>query len=140
MGEDKYVIRTPMPADVPITLTATGDIGDYVSALFSFNSAALPQHPVLALSERRSMAEMAAIFAHVLGKNITYDQISTAQFEKEIPGLGLMLADMYGFMADFGYCGNVQTAGTKELGIQQGELTTFEGFVKAHDWGFFFEG
>ncbi|KAL8760506.1 MAG: hypothetical protein Q9184_003326 [Pyrenodesmia sp. 2 TL-2023] len=129
-GDGTYTIHTPFPPDTPISLTAVTDIGRYVSSLLTTGVAA---RPVLAVSDRLTMAQMTATLAAATNKTITYEQISAQQFEIENPGFGLMLAKMMTYMAEYGFCGNdVETFGGKELGV--GPLTTFERFVNGKDW------
>lgn len=86
------------------------------------------------------MAQMTATLAAATNKTITYEQISAEQFETENPGLGLMLAKMMAYMAQYGFCGDdMETVGAKELGM--GPSTSFERFVMSgKDWTSFFQG
>ncbi|KAL9008302.1 MAG: hypothetical protein Q9173_006560 [Seirophora scorigena] len=132
-GDGTYTIRTAFPPDNLVSLTAVADIGRCVSTLLATGAAA---HPVVVVSDRRNMAQMTATLAAAAGKIITYEQVSAEQFEIENPGLGLMLAQMMAYMAEYGFCGdNTQTIGTEELGV--GHLTSFERFVSAKDWSSF---
>ncbi|KAI4114909.1 MAG: hypothetical protein LQ345_004401 [Seirophora villosa] len=132
-GDGTYTIRTAFPPDTPISLTAVADIGRYVSSLLATGAAA---HPVLAVSDRRTMAQMTATLAAATGKTITYEQVSAEHFEMENPSLGLMLAQMMAYMAEYGFCGDdAKTIGAEELGVRH--LTSFERFVSAKDWSSF---
>ncbi|KAL8926560.1 MAG: hypothetical protein Q9208_002887 [Pyrenodesmia sp. 3 TL-2023] len=135
-GDDTYAIRTPFPPNTPISLTAVADIGRYVSSLLTTGVAV---RPVLAVSDRRTMAQMTATLAAATNKTITYEQISAEQFETENPGLGLMLAKMMAYMAEYGFCrDDFETVGAKDLGV--GPLTSFNRFVRSvDDWTSFFE-
>ncbi|KAL9591228.1 MAG: hypothetical protein Q9179_007934, partial [Wetmoreana sp. 5 TL-2023] len=140
-GEDSYTIGTPLPGNAPLVLTAASDIGLYVSRILAvYGSRHINQRlPILAASDRRTMAEMTATFAKVLGKNITYKTTSALQFAKDDLGLFLVLADMFAYMIEYGYCGEAKALGAKEIGIPEDKLTTWEEFVKSHDWTSFLE-
>ncbi|KAL8683137.1 MAG: hypothetical protein Q9186_000850 [Xanthomendoza sp. 1 TL-2023] len=135
-GDQTYRIRTPMPPDKPLAIIATIDIGRYI-ARFLATSAPSPA-PILAVSQHRTMAQMVAAIAATTGKNIMYEQVTPAQYSKEAPGIGRVLAKMYAFMDEFGYCSDVKTIGAEDLGIDKRELTTFEDFVKVRNWSLWF--
>ncbi|KAL8718445.1 MAG: hypothetical protein Q9181_008198, partial [Wetmoreana brouardii] len=140
-GEDSYIIRTPMPGNAPLVLTATRDIGLYVARILAvYGSRFINQKlPILAASDRLTMDEMTATFAKVLGKNVTYETTSAWQFAQEDLGLCQFLADMFAYKIEYGYCGEAKALEAKQLGIPEDKLTTWEEFVKSHDWTSFLQ-
>ncbi|KAL8726757.1 MAG: hypothetical protein Q9166_006496 [cf. Caloplaca sp. 2 TL-2023] len=130
-----YTVRTPMPADTAVTITAISDIGRYVAAVLS--SPTTFEHPILARSEKRTMAQMVASLAAATGKEIVYEQVSPAQFAKDNPPISIVVANMLAYKEEYGFSDDLKAIGAEDLGIEQDELTTFEVFVTANDWAFF---
>ncbi|KAL9613028.1 MAG: hypothetical protein Q9167_002418 [Letrouitia subvulpina] len=137
-GDGTYVIRTSYPADVPLEMTATGDIGIYISAILNPH-VPRPTAPVLALSESCTMRQMAASFSKATGKSITYEQTSVEELGRENRGFVPMMGEMYGYFEEFGLCGDMKIVNGKELGIGSEEVARFDSFVGEQDWGFWFK-
>ncbi|KAL9032502.1 MAG: hypothetical protein Q9214_007943, partial [Letrouitia sp. 1 TL-2023] len=137
-GDNTYVIRTSYPPDVPLEMTATGDIGVYVSAILKPHVAKLTA-PVLALSEPCTMRQMVASISKAAGKRIIYEQASVEELEKENRGFVPMMGEMYGYFEEFGFCGDMKIVNGKELGVGTEEVTGFDRFVGEQDWGFWFK-
>ncbi|KAL8810644.1 MAG: hypothetical protein Q9200_002414 [Gallowayella weberi] len=131
-GDQTYTIRSPMPPDSPLAITSTVDIGRYIARFLSASSPS--SAPILVVTQHQTMAQMVATIAAKTGKDIIYEQVTPAQYRRDVPGQGHVLARSFAFMDEFGYCGDVTTIGPEDLGIEKGELTTFEDFVKARTW------
>ncbi|KAL8802315.1 MAG: hypothetical protein Q9182_003893 [Xanthomendoza sp. 2 TL-2023] len=135
-GDQTYTISTPMPPDSPLAITSTDDIGRYIARFLSTSSPS--PAPILVVTQHQSMAQMVATIAAKTGKDIVYEQVTPAQYRRDIPEIGRVLARSYAFMEEFGFCGDVTTVGPEDLGIEKGELTTFEDFVKVTNWDSWF--
>lgn len=96
-------------------LAARNDVGLFVSALLNHPPQSLKGKPVAAASTTLTYQEAAATFSKVCGYKVKYEQMPPGQLTRSMPGIGAVFEDMFNYLNDFGFCGNMETLNADDV-------------------------
>jgi uncharacterized protein YbjT (DUF2867 family) len=118
-------LAQPLSPDRTFQQIAVDDIGAFAAMVFQRRDEWLGRAIDLA-GDERSMADVAQTFGRVIGRPVRYVQVPWEQFRQVA---GEEYERMYRWFEDVGY--DVDLAALRRVAPQ---LTTFEQYLRSHDW------
>jgi uncharacterized protein YbjT (DUF2867 family) len=116
----------PLNPDTKLQQLSEEDYGEMVAEVFD-RPTDFANRALEVASVEMTMPEMAAAFSHVLGRNVTYKQITFAEFEQQA---GEEVTIMYRWFEQDGYAANLG-----QLKHEFHNLTNFESYLHDRGWG-----
>lgn len=118
-------LAQPLDPDKPFQQVAVEDVGAFAAIAFEHPDEWIGREVDLA-GDEQTMPEIAKTFGRVIGREVEYYQVPWDQFEEQ---MGEEYAVMYRWFNDVGYEANIAALQQENL-----ELTTFEQYLRGHDW------
>ena len=118
-------LAQPLSPDRPFQQVAVDDVGAFAAMVFENRDEWLGRDIDLA-GDDRSISEVADTFGRVIGRPVRYVQLPWDQYRE---AAGEEYAQMYRWFEDVGYEADVPAL--RRLAPQ---LTSFEEYLRAHDW------
>ncbi|GFF43119.1 nmrA-like family domain-containing protein 1 [Aspergillus udagawae] len=131
-SDGTYLLSLPTDGDAPVPMVeARHDTGNFVNALLQVE----PGKNLLGYSSMLSWNEFAALWGKIHGVTCRFQRLDRTVLENAVPGgIGEELADMFGYIGDFGYDGgDPSVVHPKELGVPV-PVYTVEEYIKEEDW------
>ncbi|KAK6206271.1 hypothetical protein QIS74_13690 [Colletotrichum tabaci] len=131
-SDGTFVLRVPGDPDGPIAqVDARRDTGEFVKALLHVPAG----QNLLGVASSLSWNEFAALWGKHHGVTCRFERLDRKVLEGAIPGgVGEELADMFEYIAEFGYDGGDPTIVLpKDLGVHV-PVYTVEEYIKNEDW------
>jgi len=119
------VLAQPLSPDRPFQQVAVDDVGAFVAMIFENPDEWLGRSIDLA-GDDRTISEVAETFGRVIGRPVRYVQLPWDQYRE---AAGEEYAHMYRWFEDVGYEADVPAL--RRVATQ---LTSFEQYLRAHDW------
>lgn len=119
-------INLPLTPDRSLQQIAVDDIGAFAAMAFEHSGRWQGRTAEIA-GDERSMADVAALFGRVLGREVRYVQVPWNEFEARA---GEEMARMWRWFQDSGYSADIA-----DLRTAYSRLTTLERWVQAQNWG-----
>ncbi|KAJ5604163.1 hypothetical protein N7537_007119 [Penicillium hordei] len=131
-SDGTFVLSIPADGDAPVPMVeARHDTGNFVNALLQVE----PGKNLLGYASMLSWNEFAALWGKTHGVTCRFQRLDRTILENAIPGgVGEELADMFGYIGDFGYDGrDPSVVYPKDLGVPV-PVYTIEEYIKEEDW------
>ena len=118
-------LAQPLSPDTPLQQVSVDDVGAFAAMAFGDPGKWIGRELDLA-GDESSMREIARAFGRVTGREVRYAQMPWGEFRE---AYGEDLAVMYGWFEEVGYEADIAA-----LRDEYPALTTFEGYLRLHDW------
>lgn len=118
-------LAQPLDPDKPFQQVAVEDVGAFAAIAFEHPEEWIGREVDLA-GDEQTMPEIAKTFGRVIGRKVEYYQVPWDQFEEQ---MGEEYAVMYRWFNEVGYEADIAALQQENL-----ELTTFEQYLRGHDW------
>jgi uncharacterized protein YbjT (DUF2867 family) len=118
-------LAQPLDPDKPFQQVAVEDVGAFAAIAFENPEEWIGREVDLA-GDEQTMPEIAKTFGRVIGRKVEYYQVPWDQFEEQ---MGEEYAVMYRWFNEVGYEADIAALQQENL-----ELTTFEQYLRGHDW------
>ena len=118
-------LAQPLDPDKPFQQVAVEDIGAFAAIAFENPDRWIGREVDLA-GDEPTMLEIAETFGRVIGREVSYYQVPWDQFEEQ---MGEEFTVQYRWFNDMGYEADIAA-----LQQEYPELTTFERYLRAHEW------
>src|SRR5918994_6380983 len=118
-------LAQPLDPDKPFQHVAVEDVGAFAAIAFEHPDEWIGREVDLG-GDEQTMPEIAETFGRVIGREISYYQVSWDQFEEQ---MGEEVTVQYRWLNDVGYEADIAA-----LRQEYPELTSFERYLRSHGW------
>ncbi|KAE8389589.1 hypothetical protein BDV23DRAFT_157039 [Aspergillus alliaceus] len=131
-SDGTFVLSIPADGDAPVPMVEPRhDTGNFVNALLQVE----PGKNLLGYASMLSWDDFATLWGKIHGVTCRFQRLERTVLENAVPGgIGEELADMFGYIGDFGYDGrDPSVVYPKDLGVPV-PVYTIEEYIKEEDW------